>query len=52
LGENLGEVGEFGDVADEPKKIVVQKHNFPPMFVQGPEARLVVKMVGIDDAGR
>ncbi len=52
MGENLGEVGEFGNVVNEPKKIGVQKHNFPPMFVQGTEARLVVKMVSIGDAGR
>jgi hypothetical protein len=52
LGEDLGEIGEFGDVADEPQNIGVEKHNFPPMFVEGTEARLVVKMVRIGDARR
>jgi hypothetical protein len=52
LGEDLGEIREFGDVSDEPQKIRVEEHNFPPMFVEGTEARLVFEVVRVGDARR
>jgi hypothetical protein len=33
LSEDLGEVGEFGDVANEPQEIGIQKHNFSTMLI-------------------
>ena len=50
--EDLGEVGEFGDVASEPQKIRVEKHDFPPMLVQGAKTRLRIELVVVGDTGR
>ncbi len=52
LREDLQEVGERGDVADEPEKIGVEEHHFSSLFVQGAKARLGVELVVVGDAGR
>ncbi len=52
MSEDLGEVGEFRDVANEPQEIRIQKHKFFTMLVQVAETRLVVEVVGISDARR
>ncbi len=56
LGENLGEVREFGNVefgnvANKPQKVGFQEHSFSSMLVQVAGEWLAVEMVSVGDAG-
>jgi hypothetical protein len=51
LGKILGEVREFGNVANKLQKVGVQEHDFYSMLVQVAEALLTVETVIVGDAG-